>query len=668
MDDNDEGYYYTGQTPFRKPNESKFRFHARRLISIQTLGRLEYTVEEAETKFNRALGPVELTFVGLGAVIGTGVFVLMGTAASSQAGPSVTISFILGGFVSGIAALSYAEMASMIPIAGSAYTYAYASIGELAAWIIGWDLILEYLVGAATVSVGWSSYMVAFFQDAFHVTLAKQWVNAPITWDGGNFSYTGDYFNAPAFFISVVVSTTIYFGIHLTARINNFLVIFKVIALVIVIFAMVPFVKTENYHPYIPPLNANGEFGVSGMLAGASTVFFAYIGFDSISTTAQEAKDPQVNLPIGIMATIVTSSILYVGISVVTVGVLNYSNLSGSSPVTDAARQTGMLWLVVLTELGALAATTSVILVLLISQPRVFYAMANDGLIPRFFAKVHPKYKTPYVGTLVSGVICAICGGLLPISVLSDISSVGTIFAYFVVNIGVIILRYTRKTVPRRFKVPGGPFIVPGIGAASSLLLLQGAKREAIIRLLVWMAVGLLVYILYGRTHSEINNPRITMDEPMQVLHENFSVDTVNYQGYTDDDLRQQYARQLARRMGYDYPLTQRQSAYLEDRMTHDFSDATQAGDGYGFGHERPSQGDDCTSSQGGIDSGHGVGVPFEVHTKQKRDSSSTASLRSGPKTPSSSSSARSFHQLQPPVAAAHYPESAYISPRAPPC
>jgi len=202
----------------------------------------------------------------------------------------------------------------MIPIAGSAYTYAYASIGELAAWIIGWDLILEYLVGAATVSVGWSSYMVAFFEDAFHIKLAKQWVNAPITWDGGNFSYTGDYFNAPAFFISVVVSSTIYFGIHLTARINNFLVVFKVIVLVIMIFAMVPFVKTENFHPYIPPLTDTGTFGVSGMLAGASTVFFAYIGFDSISTTAQEAKDPQVNLPIGIMATIVTSSILYIGI------------------------------------------------------------------------------------------------------------------------------------------------------------------------------------------------------------------------------------------------------------------------------------------------------------------------------------------------------------------
>lgn len=236
---------------------------------------------------------------------------IIGTAASTQAGPSVTVSFILGGFVSGIAALSYAEMASMIPIAGSAYTYAYASIGELAAWIIGWDLILEYLVGAATVSVGWSSYMVAFFSDAFNVDLGTKWTNTPIEWEGGNFTLTGDYFNAPAFFISLVVSSTIYFGIHLTARINNYLVMFKVIVLVIVIFAMIPFVKTENFHPYIP---TEPGFGVSGMLAGASTVFFAYIGFDSISTTAQEAKDPQVNLPIGIMATIVISSILYVGI------------------------------------------------------------------------------------------------------------------------------------------------------------------------------------------------------------------------------------------------------------------------------------------------------------------------------------------------------------------
>ncbi|KAF9355286.1 hypothetical protein BGX34_010560, partial [Mortierella sp. NVP85] len=342
-------------------------------------------------------------------------------------------------------------MASMIPIAGSAYTYAYASIGELAAWIIGWDLILEYLVGAATVSVGWSSYMIAFLRDAFSWDLPAKWTRTPIIWKGGTLTTSGCYFNAPAFFISVLVSSTIYFGIHMTARINNLLVAFKVLVLLIVIFSMVPFVKPENYHPYIPEETG----GVSGMLAGASTVFFAYIGFDSISTTAQEAKEPQVNLPVGIMATIVIATTLYVGISVVCVGVLNYSYLGGDSPVVDAVRVTGMHWLVILTELGALAATTSVILVLLIAQPRVFYAMANDGLIPRVFAKVHPKYKTPYISTLISGVICSICGGLLPIDVLSDISSVGTIFAYFVVNIGVIILRYTRKTVPRRFKVPG---------------------------------------------------------------------------------------------------------------------------------------------------------------------------------------------------------------------
>ncbi|KAI8361980.1 amino acid permease-domain-containing protein [Mortierella sp. GBAus27b] len=485
----------------------------------------------------------------------------MGTAAATQAGPSVTLSFLLGGIVSGIAALSYAEMASMIPIAGSAYTYAYASIGELAAWIIGWDLILEYLVGAATVSVGWSSYMVAFLHDAFSLHVSHKWTRTPIMWKDGTLSMTGNYFNVPAFIISALVSTTIYFGIHMTAKINNLLVAFKVVVLLIVIFAMIPFIKPENYHPYIPEETG----GVSGMLAGASTVFFAYIGFDSISTTAQEAKEPQVNLPVGIMATIVIATMIYVGISVVSVGVAHYSTLGGDSPVVDAVRLTGMHWLVVLTELGALAATTSVILVLLIAQPRVFYAMANDGLIPRMFAKVHPKHKTPYMSTLVSGVICALCGGILPIDVLSDISSVGTIFAYFVVNIGVIILRYTRKTVPRRFKVPGGPFMLPGVGAGMSLLLLHGARREAVIRLFVWMAIGLVVYLFYGRTHSEVNNPRMT-DDPMPVLHENFSVENLSYHGYTDEDLRQQYSRQRARRMGYDR--RHRYSDYTMDGRT----------------------------------------------------------------------------------------------------
>lgn len=234
---------------------------------------------------------------------------LIGSAAATQAGPSVTVSFLLGGFVSGIAALSYAEMASMIPIAGSAYTYAYASIGELAAWIIGWDLILEYLIGAATVSVGWSSYMTAFLKDAFNVDIPIQWSHAPIIWKDGAFLMSGHYFNVPAFLLTVMVSSTIYFGIHMTARINNYLVAFKVTVLIIIIFAMIPFIKQENYQPYIPP-----ETGVGGMLAGASTVFFAYIGFDSISTTAQEAKEPQVNLPVGIMATIVIATLIYVGI------------------------------------------------------------------------------------------------------------------------------------------------------------------------------------------------------------------------------------------------------------------------------------------------------------------------------------------------------------------
>ncbi|KAK3844595.1 MAG: amino acid/polyamine transporter I, partial [Linnemannia gamsii] len=515
--DDDEGFYFTGQTPFRKPNESKLRFHARRLISIQTLARLEYNAEAAETKFNRSLGPIELTLVGLGAVVGTGVFVLLGTAASTQAGPAVTLSFILGGFVSGIAALSYAEMASMIPISGSAYTYAYATLGELAAWIISWNLILEYMVGAATVSIGWSLYFVEFFQDAFNITLSPKWVNAPINWTSEDFKFTEDYFNIPAFGILLIVTFTIYFGIHFTAKINNVLVIFKIMVLVIMIFALVPFIDAKNYAPYVPSKMVNDKghemFGATGILRGASTVFFAYIGFDSISTTAQEAREPQVSLPIGILSTLGISAVIYIALSAVVVGVTNYEDMwNVTSPLlVHVVRSTNMRWLVLLTELGALAATTSVILVLLIAQPRVFYSMSNDGLIPRFFSKIHPRHKIPHLGTLFTGFLCAICGGLLPIGVLSDMASLGTILTFFVVNIGVIILRYTRKTVPRRFKVPGGmtyfwcPFLLPGIGAASSILLMQGADRQVIFRLLVWVGIGVMFYLFYGRTHSEVN-------------------------------------------------------------------------------------------------------------------------------------------------------------------
>ncbi|KAF9541050.1 Cationic amino acid transporter-1 [Mortierella hygrophila] len=477
--DDDDGYYYTGQTPFRKPNESKLRFHARRLISIQTLARLEYNAEVAETKFNRSLGSFELTLVGLG------------TAAKTQSGPAVTISFILGGIISGIAALSYAEMASMIPISGSAYTYAYATLGELAAWIISWNLILEYMVGAATVSIGWSSYFVAFVWDAFGYEISDTWTRAPIDWTSDGFKLTKDKFNTPAFCILLVITFTIYFGIHLTAKINNILVMFKILVLIIMIFALIPFIKTENYHPYIVPKNVTtGDFGAAGVLQGASTVFFAYIGFDSISTTAQEAREPQVSLPIGILSTLGISAVIYISLSAVVVGVANYESLHERYPLVAVVRLTNMKWLMVLTDVGALAATTSVILVLLIAQPRVFYSMSNDGLIPRFFSKIHPKHKIPHLGTLFTGIICAICGGLLPIGVLSDMASLGTILTFFVVNIGVIILRYTRKTVPRRFKVPGGPFLLPGIGAASSVLLIQGAKREVIIRLLVWRVPG----------------------------------------------------------------------------------------------------------------------------------------------------------------------------------
>ncbi|KAK9768430.1 hypothetical protein K7432_000973 [Basidiobolus ranarum] len=489
-----------------KPGETSWW---RKLFAVKTMEQLQGDIEGSEMK--RTLNFVDLTSVGIGAIIGTGIFVLTGVAAANKAGPAVALSFVVSGLAAGTAALSYSEMACMIPVAGSAYTYTYATMGELIGWTIGWDLILEYLVGAATVSVGWSAYFVGFIESAFGWKMNPHWVEAPFKYDETKgFYMTGHYINVPAISISLLITALLCFGIRESARVNTVMVAIKVLVVLLTIFACIKDVNPANYTPFFPPNEGTFEkFGVSGMFSAASTVFFAYIGFDAISTAAQESKNPQRDLPIGICGSLLICTILYIAVCFIMTGVVPYRELDSAKPILVLIGRTGMNWMTTVVALGIIFGLASVMLILLMGQPRIFYAMAKDGLFPEVAAKIHPRFKTPWFTTIVTGVSCAVLGGILPVDVLGEMTSVGTLFAFCLVNIGVIILRFKRPDIPRRFKVPFGPFLIPVIGAALSVLLLCTASPSTIARLFIWMGLGLVVYALYGRTHSKINNPHL---------------------------------------------------------------------------------------------------------------------------------------------------------------
>jgi APA family basic amino acid/polyamine antiporter len=460
---------------------------------------------EADHGMKRALGALDLVMLGIGAIIGTGIFVLTGRAAAANAGPAVALSFVVAGVASAFAGLCYSEMASMIPIAGSAYTYSYATMGELVAWIIGWDLILEYLVGAATVSVGWSGYVVAFVHDSFGVDLPKAWVNAPVVWNGDHFQATGAIVNLPAVLVVLAVTVLLVRGIKESARFNTFIVFVKVAVVLLFIAFAAGFVKSENWHPFVPANEgAFGKYGASGVLQGATMVFFAYIGFDAVSTAAQETRNPQKDLPIGILGSLAICTVLYIAVSLILTGVVPYTKLSVPHPIALGVEATGQRWLATAVEIGAIAGLSSVVLVMLLGQPRIFFAMAHDGLFPPAAAKIHPRYGTPYITTIITGIACAVAGGMLPIDILGELTSIGTLFAFVLVSIGVAILRVRRPELPRTFKVPGGPYLVPALGALTSGLLMYTATTATIIRLFAWMAVGLIIYFAYGRKHSKL--------------------------------------------------------------------------------------------------------------------------------------------------------------------
>jgi APA family basic amino acid/polyamine antiporter len=477
------------------------------LFAIKSVDHCQADAVAEHHKLKRSLEAVDLVMLGIGAIIGTGIFVLTGRAAAANAGPAVALSFVIAGIASAFAGLCYAEMASMIPVAGSAYTYAYATMGELVAWIIGWDLVLEYMVGAATVSVGWSGYVVAFVKSITGVDLPKEWTTAPILWHEATHElvFTGAIVNLPAVLISVLVTIVLVIGIQESARVNSVIVVLKIIVVCMFIVFAAPYVKESNWHPFIPPNTGEfGKFGISGVFQGATMVFFAYIGFDAVSTAAQETKNPQKALPIGILLSLAICTVLYIAVSLVLTGVVPYTELSVPHPIAVGISVTGKAWLTTAVEVGAIAGLSSVMLVLLLGQPRIFYSMAHDGLFPAFAARVHPRFGTPYVTQIGAGIACAIAGGLLPIDILGELTSIGTLFAFVLVSLGVMILRLKRPDIQRSFRVPGGPYVVPIAGALSSGLLMYTATTYTLIRLFAWMAIGLVIYWLYGSKHSRL--------------------------------------------------------------------------------------------------------------------------------------------------------------------
>jgi APA family basic amino acid/polyamine antiporter len=457
----------------------------------------------------RVLGATDLVALGIGAIIGSGIFVITGAAAAAHAGPAVVISFLIAGAAAAFAALCYSELAAMIPVSGSAYTYTYATMGELVAWIIGWDLILEYLIGASAVSVGWSGYATTFFMKVTGVELPAQWINAPLKWDAvsGSIEWTGNIVNLPAVAITLFMTIVLIVGVRESAKLNLGIVFIKVSVLLVFIAAAAPFVRPENWHPFVPENQGTfGVFGPSGVFQAATVVFFAYIGFDAVSTAAQECRNPKRDLPIGIITSLSISTVLYIAVALVLTGVVSYTTLNVPDPIDVGIAATGYGWLQIMVDIGAIAGLSSVMLVSLLGQPRIFMAMARDGLLPAWAARVHPRFRTPYVTTAITGSVCAVVGGLLPIEILSELTSIGTLFAFFLVSLGVMILRRKQPDLLRPFRVPFGPYVVPLLGAGASAVLMYTATTETLIRLFLWMAIGLAIYFSYGRRHSKLND------------------------------------------------------------------------------------------------------------------------------------------------------------------
>jgi APA family basic amino acid/polyamine antiporter len=466
--------------------------------------------DEPEHRLKKNLSGLDLTVFGVGVIIGTGIFVLTGVVAQDQAGPAVAISFVIAGIVCGLAALCYAEFASTVPVAGSAYTFSYATFGELVAWIIGWDLILEFAIGAAAVSVGWSGYLAQMLSD-IGVTLPSALVGEEAV------------FNIPAVVVVLAMMAVLIFGIKLSSRFTAVVVAVKVAIVLLIIAVGVFYVEGDNYTPFVPPAQPTpegasgldaplvqslfgflpGTFGWGGVIAGASIVFFAFIGFDIVATTAEETRNPERDMPRGILGSLIICTALYVAVSLVVVGMQDYRELNPDAPLADAFSAQGMPIFATIISLGALIGLTSVVMILMLGQSRVLFAMGRDRLLPPGLAKVHPRYGTPYRITIVTGVMIAVLAAVVPLGELAELVNIGTLFAFLLVSIGVIVLRRTRPDLPRSFRVPFMP-VLPIVSALACLWLMLNLPGDTWVRFLVWMALGVVIYLAYGRRHSRL--------------------------------------------------------------------------------------------------------------------------------------------------------------------
>ena len=478
------------------------------LLRTKSIEQLVGDAEHGGKALKRTLSALDLTLLGIGAIIGTGIFVLTGTAAANQAGPGIVLSYVLAGTACGFAALCYAEFAAMIPISGSAYTYAYATLGEIFAWMIGWDLILEYAVGSMTVAVGWSGY--------FQRILAGFGIHLPVWMTASPDSAVGSLINLPAVLIVLAIMVLLVIGVRESARFNAAMVAIKLAAVAFFIVMGVTYVKPENWSPLMP-------YGFSGVATGAAVVFFAYIGFDAVSTTAEEAKNPSRDLPIGIIASLVICTVLYLVVAGILSGMIpvtHYRSLEAALPgvpIVAPAESTSFLnapvayalhiinldWAAGLVSAGAVAGITSVLLVMLMSQPRIFFAMSRDRLLPAGVSKVHPRFRTPYITTIITCAIVSVVAGFVPINILGEMTSIGTLFAFVVVSIAVIILRIKRPEARRPFRVPLG-YTIPILGVAFCVYLMVSLSVMTWVRFLVWLDAGMVIYWFYGRTHSPL--------------------------------------------------------------------------------------------------------------------------------------------------------------------
>jgi APA family basic amino acid/polyamine antiporter len=474
---------------------------ANRLLRTKSLHRLLAETEAGEHKLRRVLTAWDLIALGLGGIIGVGIFILPGVEAAKHAGPGIMLSFAIAAVACSCAAFCYAELAAMIPVAGSAYTYTYATLGELLAWIIGWDLLLEYMVAACLVSIGWSAYFVNLVN-----TVLRPWgmgfptviSSAPVDWSSQfhQFVATGAVVNLPAVGIVALLTVCLVRGIKESARINRIIVIVKLTAIVLFLFLAARHVQPGNWQPFMP-------FGFGGVMTAAAIVFLAFGGFDAVSTAAEEAQNPQRDLPIGIMGSLAVATLLYLAVSAIMTGVVPYQKLGVSDPVALVLNELHMPWASVVVSLGAIAGITSVLLVLLLGQPRILFAMSRDGLLPPTLSRVHSHYHTPHMTTLLTGLIVAVASALLPMRVVAELCSIGTLFAFSIVCAGVLVLRYMRADLVRPFKVPLFP-VLPALGVLLCVCLMLNLPQTAWERLLVWLLIGLVLFFTYGFRKSRL--------------------------------------------------------------------------------------------------------------------------------------------------------------------